>query len=384
MIQIGQEIHNRYQLIKKLGSGNFSQTFEVEDWLGINSSQSGNRKVLKVLKLSYFSDSKTREKAVELFQREVDVLKQLNHPGIPRVEPDSYFRFVANKNNQEDFLHCLVMEKIDGLTLEEWLVQTNQLITEEQAIDWLKQLIVILNEIHPKYLHRDIKPDNIMIRPNGQLVLIDFGAVKELKQKDIIQQQSTSKSTSIGTLGDVPPEIINEQDAYPQSDFFALGRTFVRLLSGKHPSDFPKDSRTGKLIWRNEATHISERLLDLIDFLMEPYWQNRPKDHKTILLYLINYLINYDLNHHYINTNIPANRWLKHRNDIFFNSGLGIFSLVLNFVLLGLLSQGRYLTPDVVWLLFVVLSILSISLVFSLEFPLFIKRVSKLLLSRKL
>ncbi|NEO72928.1 serine/threonine-protein kinase [Moorena sp. SIO3H5] len=384
MIHIGQEIHNRYQVIKKLGSGNFSQTFEVEDWLDINSSQSGKRKVLKVLKLSYFSDSNTREKVVELFQREVEVLKQLNHPGIPRVEPDSYFRFVANKNNQEDFLHCLVMEKIDGLTLEDLLVQTNQIITEEQAIDWLKQLIVILNEIHPKYLHRDIKPDNIMIRPNGQLVLIDFGAVKALTQKYIIQQQSTSQNTSIGTLGYMPPEIINEQEAYPQSDFFALGRTFVRLLSGKHPSDFPKDSQTGKLIWRNEATHISEILLNLIDFIMEPYWQNRPKDNQTIMLYLIDYLINNNRNHHYRNIKTPENRRVKHSNYNFINSGLGIFSLVLNFVLLGLLSQGTYLTPGVVLLLFVVLSILSISLVFSLEFPLLIKRASKLLLSRKL
>ncbi|NEO93876.1 MAG: protein kinase, partial [Moorea sp. SIO3G5] len=191
MIQIGQEIHNRYKVIKKLGSGNFSQTFEVEDLLGINSSNLGKRKVLKVLKLSYYSNSKMREKVVELFQREVEVLKQLTHPGIPRVEPDSYFLFVPNKNNQEDFLHCLVMEKIDGLTLEDWLRQNNQLITEAQAIDWLKQLIVILKEIHPKYLHRDIKPDNIMVRPNGQLVLIDFGAVKALTQKYIIQQQST-------------------------------------------------------------------------------------------------------------------------------------------------------------------------------------------------
>ncbi|NET69355.1 MAG: serine/threonine protein kinase [Moorea sp. SIO1G6] len=336
--------------------------------------------MIKVLTLSYFSDSKTREKAVELFQREVEVLKQLNHPGIPRVEPDSYFRFVPNKNNQEDFLHCLVMEKIDGLTLEEWLVQTNQLITEEQAIDWLKQLIVILNEIHPKYLHRDIKPDNIMIRPNGQLVLIDFGAVKELTQKYIIQQQSTSPTTSIGTLGYVPPEIINEQEAYPQSDFFALGRTFVRLLSGQHPSDFPKDSRTGKFIWRNEAIHISERLLDLIDFLMEPYWQNRQKYHQTILLYMIDYLTNNNIN----NYDNYKNKRVKRSNYNFINSGLLIFSLVLNFFLLGLLSQGNYLTPGVVLLLFVILSILSISLVFSLEFILLIKRLSKLLLSRKI
>ncbi|NEP27339.1 serine/threonine-protein kinase [Moorena sp. SIO3I6] len=383
MIQIGQEIHNRYKVIKKLGSGNFSQTFEVEDLLGINSSNLGKRKVLKVLKLSYYSNSKMREKVVELFQREVEVLKQLTHPGIPRVEPDSYFRFVPNKNNQDDFLHCLVMEKIDGLTLEEWLRQNNQLITEAQAIDWLKQLIVILKEIHPKYLHRDIKPDNIMIRPNGQLVLIDFGAVKALTQKYIIQQ-ITSQNTSIGTLGYMPPEMMNEQEAYPQSDFFSLGRTFVRLLSGKHPSDFTQDLQTQQLFWRNEATHISERLLNLIDFLMEPDWKNRPKNTQEILLSMIDLLMEIiDDNHNYYN-NILIIRRVKHSNYNFIKSGVLIFSIVLNLFLIGLLIKVDYPRHVVVLLMFVVLSILFISLVFPLEFPLFIKRVYKLLLSRKI
>ncbi|NEO02608.1 MAG: serine/threonine protein kinase, partial [Moorea sp. SIO3I7] len=368
MIQIGQEIHNRYKVIKKLGSGNFSQTFEVEDLLGINSSNLGKRKVLKVLKLSYYSNSKMREKVVELFQREVEVLKQLNHPGIPRVEPDSYFRFVPNKNNQDDFLHCLVMEKIDGLTLEEWLGQNNQLITEAQAIDWLKQLIVILNEIHPKYLHRDIKPDNIMVRPNGQLVLIDFGAVKALTQKYIIQQQITSQNTSIGTLGYMPPEMMNEHEAYPQSDFFSLGRTFVRLLSRKHPSDFTQDLQTQKLFWRNEVKSFSKRLLNLIDFLMEPDWQNRPKNTQKILLYMFDFLMVPAANNHYKNSNIVGSKRVKPSNDKLINSGLLIFSIVLNFFLIGLLNKVYYLMPVVVWLLFVVVSILFISLVF----PLFI------------
>ncbi|AOY82434.1 serine/threonine-protein kinase [Moorena producens JHB] len=384
MIQIGQEIHNRYQVIKKLGSGNFSQTFEVEDLLGINSSNLGKRKVLKVLNLSYYRTSKTREKVVELFQREVEVLKQLNHPGIPRVEPDSYFRFVPNKNNQEEFLHCLVMEKIDGITLEEWLLQNNQLITEAQAIDWLKQLIVILNEIHPKYLHRDIKPDNIMLRPNGQLVLIDFGAVKALTQQYIIQQQSTSQNTSIGTLGYMPPEMMNEQEAYPQSDFFSLGRTFVRLLSGKHPSDFTQELQNQKLFWRNDVKSFSKRLLDLIDFIMEPDWQNRPKNTQEILLYMFDFLMVPAANNHYKNTNAVGIRRVKHSNYNFINSGLLIFSIVLNFFLIGLLNKVDYLMPVVVLLLFVVVSILFISLVFPLVFPLFIKRVYKLLLSRKL
>ncbi|NEQ88946.1 MAG: protein kinase, partial [Moorea sp. SIO2I5] len=280
-------------------------------------------------------------------------------------------------------LHCLVMEKIDGLTLEEWLGQNNQLITEAQAIDWLKQLIVILKEIHPKYLHRDIKPDNIMVRPNGQLVLIDFGAVKQLTQKYIIQQ-ITSQNTSIGTLGYMPPEMMNEQEAYPQSDFFSLGRTFVRLLSGKHPSDFTQDLQTQQLFWRNEATHISERLLNLIDFLMEPDWKNRPKNTQEILLSMIDLLMEIiNDNHNYYNKILRIRR-VKHSNYNFIKSGVLIFSIVLNLFLIGLLIKVDYPRHVVVLLMFVVLSILFISLVFPLEFPLFIKRVYKLLLSRKI
>ncbi|NEO41313.1 MAG: protein kinase [Moorea sp. SIOASIH] len=312
-------------------------------------------------------------------------MKQLNHPGIPRVEPDSYFRFVPNKNNQDDFLHCLVMEKIDGLTLEDWLRQNNQLITEAQAIDWLKQLIVILNEIHPKYLHRDIKPDNIMVRPNGQLVLIDFGAVKALTQKYIIQQQQiTSQNTSIGTLGYMPPEMMNEHEAYPQSDFFSLGRTFVRLLSGKHPSDFTQELQTQKLFWRNEVKSFSKRLLNLIDFLMEPDWQNRPKNTQKILLYMFDFLMVPAANNNYKNTNIVGSKRVKPSKDKLINSGLLIFSIVLNFILICLLIKVDYLRHVVVLLMFVVVSILLISLVFPLKFPLFIKIVYKLLLSRKI
>ncbi|NEO96717.1 MAG: protein kinase, partial [Moorea sp. SIO3G5] len=234
-----------------------------------------------------------------------------------------------------------------------------------------------------KYLHRDIKPDNIMVRPNGQLVLIDFGAVKALTQKYIIQQQSTSPNTSIGTLGYMPPEMMNEQEYYPQSDFFSLGRTFVRLLSRKHPSDFTQDLQTQKLFWRNEATHISERLLDLIDFIMEPDWKNRPKNTQEILLSMIDLLMEIiDDNHNYYN-NILRIRRVKHSNYNFIKSGVLIFSIVLNLFLIGLLIKVDYPRHVVVLLMFVVVSILFISLVFPLKFPLF-KRVSKLLLSRKI
>ncbi len=264
MIQPGLLLQNRYRVIQKLGEGGFGTTFEVED--------AGTAKVLKVLLNNY-------PKAVSLFQREAEVLQRLGYPGIPRVDPDGYFTFEPEASSEP--LHCLVMEKIAGQNLQEWLLE-NQPISQEQAIDWLKQLAPILHQVHQQqYFHRDIKPSNIMLKPDGQLVLIDFGAVRELtetywrkvEQKDV---------TGMISPGYTPPEQYDGQ-AEMKSDFFALGRTFVHLLTGKHPIDFYKDSQTGALIWRDSAEQISESLADLIDYLMAPFPGQRPENALVIL-----------------------------------------------------------------------------------------------------
>jgi eukaryotic-like serine/threonine-protein kinase len=254
-----------YRVLRPLGGGGFGKTYEIDD--------SGTKKVLKVL-------FNTVPKAVELFQQEAEVLKQLNHPGIPKVESDGYF--VYSPRSQEP-LHCLVMEKIEGMNLEEYITQRNdQAISERAAVRWLKQITEILDQVHKQnYFHRDIKPPNIMLRPSGQLVLIDFGTAREVTQT-FMQKVAGQQVTGIISAGYTPPEQMNGK-AVPQSDFFALGRTFVYLLTGKSPQDFPEDSRTGELIWRNSAVGISQKLLDLIDYLMSPFPGNRPKNTQEIL-----------------------------------------------------------------------------------------------------
>lgn len=267
MIQPGLLLQNRYLVIQKLGEGGFGTTFAVSD--------AGTPKVLKVLLNNY-------PKAVSLFQREAEVLQRLDHPGIPKVESDGYFTFEPGDNAEP--LHCLVMEKIEGQNLQEWLLE-NQPISQEQAIDWLKQLAQILHQVHEQqYFHRDIKPSNIMLKPDGQLVLIDFGAVRELtetywrkvEQKDV---------TGMISAGYTPPEQYDGQ-AEIRSDFFALGRTFVHLMTGKHPIDVSRDSETGALIWRESAKQVSESLADLIDCLMAPFPGQRPENAGVILQHL--------------------------------------------------------------------------------------------------
>ncbi|MCF4966393.1 serine/threonine protein kinase [Nostoc sp. CMAA1605] len=254
-----------YRVIRPLGIGGFGKTFEIED--------NGTQKILKVL-------HNTQPKAIELFQQEAAVLQQLHHPGIPRVEADGYFIFHP-KNSPP--LHCLIMEKIEGMNLETWMQARNhEPIIERAAIRWLKQLIEILQVVHQKqYFHRDIKPPNIILRPNGQLALIDFGTAREVTQT-FMHKLEGQQVTGIISAGYTPSEQMNGK-AVPQSDFFALGRTFVYLLTGKNPTEFNEEYHTGQLKWREQAHQISPGLADLIDGMMQPFPGNRPQNATEIL-----------------------------------------------------------------------------------------------------
>jgi serine/threonine protein kinase len=258
-------LQGRYRVLKQLGQGGFGNTFEVDD-------KCGKTKVLKVL-------TEKNPKAIELFQQEARVLSQLNSAGIPKVEPDAYFT-VLPKNSSLP-LHCLAMEKIEGVNLEQWMEFRNyQRISEAQALNWLKQLVEILALVHAhQYFHRDIKPQNIMLRPNGQLVLIDFGAVRQVTTTIV----AGNSHTRIFSQGYSPPE---QQNGYSvqQSDFFALGRTFIFLLTGKEPQDKEiYDPLTNELHWQKSALNLSPLLADFIDHLMAPTANHRPQNTQVIL-----------------------------------------------------------------------------------------------------
>ncbi len=260
-------LQGRYQVMRLLSDkSGFGKIYEAYE--------RGTPKILKVLKENLNSD----DKAVELFEQEAAVLGQLNHPGIPKV--DGYF---PNQTRNGLSLHCIVMEKIEGLNLEEWLQQQgNRPISQEQAIAWMKQLAEILVLVHGKnYLHRDIKPSNIMLRPNGQLVLIDFGTAREVTRTYLAKLGAGHGITAIISSGYTAPEQAHG-DAVTQSDFFALGRTFVFLLTGRHPNTM-YDSQTDVLKWRSYTSGISPSLLNLVDQLMARNPRDRPASAQEIL-----------------------------------------------------------------------------------------------------
>lgn len=260
-------LQDRYRVKRLLGEGGFSKTYEIDE--------QGIPKVLKVLLLN---DST----AINLFQQEARVLSRLRHPGIPRVYSDGYFTFLPKGRQQP--LHCLVMEKIEGVNLKEWQhQQQHQPLSQDQALDWLKQLVQTLHQIHQQlYFHRDIKPSNIMLTRSGQLVLINFGSAREVTHIYLVKATSGRDVIEVTSPGYTPQEQANGK-AVPQSDFFALGRTFVALLTGKSPSDFPQDPRNGQLLWQHRAPQVSRAVTDLIDDLMATLPENRPHNAQSIL-----------------------------------------------------------------------------------------------------
>ena len=242
-------IKDQYRLIKplrKLNGQHQTEIFEVDD--------GSKLKILKVL-------TNNRRRSVELFEQEYQVLKQLFELPVPKVY--AYFTFVPPNSRRK--LRCLVMEKVEGENLKQWL-ETNGKLTEAIAIDWLGQLLTILSQVHQQFiLHRDLKPSNIMIRPDGKLVLIDFGTARKLSST-YVEKLHAADVTKVYSPGYTAPEQL-QGEAVIQSDLFALGRTFVHLMTGIYPDYLPK-TKINQLLWHQAAPQISYSLRSLIDSLI--------------------------------------------------------------------------------------------------------------------
>lgn len=246
---------------------------ELDDWsvADIFEVTDGDTcKVMKVLK---------QPKLCSLFEREAQTLQRLHHPGIPQVEPDDYFTVTTAAGQS---LACLVMEKMEGLTLEQWLAKYGP-AGQTQVQVWLQQACEILGLVHQTELfHRDIKLSNLMLRPNGQLALIDFGTVRQMSNTYLAKIGGQRDVTSIVSPGYTPLEQINGK-AVPQSDFYALGRSLVHLLTGQHPIDLETDEVTGALVWYESAPDVDRWFAELIDDLMAPFPGQRPLNAQEIV-----------------------------------------------------------------------------------------------------
>lgn len=246
-------LSNRYQVLRVLGEGGFGKTYLAED----TQMPSRRRVVVKQLKPLLESNPQNYQLVQERFQREAALLEELGQD--QNQIPSLYAYFTE----AEQFY--LVEEWVEGNTLAQAL-QKQGLFQEQIVRQILIDLLPVLDFIHQKrIIHRDIKPDNIILRQHDQKpVLLDFGAVKESMQTIVNSQGQNSLSIVVGTAGYMPLEQLAGRPVYG-SDIYSLGMTAIFLLTGKTPQQLMTDLQTGEILWRGAAPPISAEFVDILE-----------------------------------------------------------------------------------------------------------------------
>ena len=252
----------RYRVLRQLDSCTSGDTYEVRE-VGSDIC-----KVLQVLTVD-------KPQVVESFEKTATALKAIDYPGIiPKVEANDYFIYFPRDKAVR--LHCLVMQKIEGLNLYEYLAQSNNNhINEQLAVRWLQEAVNIIQQLHNhNLLHLRINPSNFIVKADDQnLALIGFG------QPHIQSENVTYKPIIAYT----PPEQVNS-NVVSQSDIFAVARVFAFLVTAKDPSKHLDiyEPTSNEKTWRHYASQISPKLLDLLDTMMDEVPMQRPDTHSIL------------------------------------------------------------------------------------------------------
>ena len=237
---LGNTLVGRYQITNYLGGGGFGETYVANDTQLPGSPQC----VVKKLK-PQSTDITTLEIARRLFDTEAQVLYKLgNHDRIPQLL--AYF--------EENAEFYLVQELIIGNDLSQEL-KSGVIFTQNQVISLLQEILEILDFVHQqKVIHRDVNPRNILRREqDNKLILIDFGAVKQITTKLVNSPDITKSTVAIGTPGYTPGEQAQGTPKF-SSDIYALGIIAIQALTGLSPDQLEKDVETNEIIWQNFAT----------------------------------------------------------------------------------------------------------------------------------
>lgn len=258
-IRAGSVLRGRYRILHPLGEGGFSVTYKAVDQDTFDSPC-----VVKRLR-PLSTDPYTLATARKLFEREAKVLNRLNHF-------DQVPRLLAHFEQDQDFY--LVQEFVAGHDLSQELIPGKPL-SEAEVLKLLWDILEILRHVHAhQIVHRDIKPANLMRRDaDGKLVLIDFGAVKEVGRLVSHAPGQTQLATVIGSVGYMAPEQLNGKPQ-PCSDLYSVGVLAIQALTGRPPHKIRDDPRTGQLLWR-DLVQVSEELAEILDRLICPHWQER-------------------------------------------------------------------------------------------------------------
>ena len=248
-LKTGDLLNQRFCIDRELGSGGFATTYLAID------RQSNNQTKCAVKQLQpKFNSQAVWAGAKERLATEAMVLQWLGkHPQIPE--------FIGHFEENQQFY--LVLEFIEGEEFEQEVHR--QVINEAQAIQFLFDILSVLKSVHQQgIIHRDIKPSNLIRRKNdGKMILIDFGAVKEIGTMAFDTSKQQVQTQIIGTPGYMPPEQNNGKPIY-SSDIYALGRTAIFGMTNRSPNEWEESEAEGINAW-NKKIAISEAFLKIIN-----------------------------------------------------------------------------------------------------------------------
>ena len=217
MLEIGSLVDGKYKILNKVGQGGMS----VVD-LPMNEKANKQWAVKEVRKDGVLDFESVKQGLVA----ETDILKKLSHPNLPSI--------VDVIDTEDSFI--IIMDYIQGNSLNKALEEYGAQ-PQENVIEWAKQLCDVLGYLHsriPPIIYRDMKPANIMLKPDGNVTLIDFGTAREFKEKNL------ADTTCLGTVGYAAPEQfggMGQTDA--RTDIYCLGATLYHLVTGMNPCEPP-------------------------------------------------------------------------------------------------------------------------------------------------
>lgn len=275
-IYSGLILGSRYRIIRQLGQGGFGRTYLAEDINRFNE--------LCVLKefAPQVQTSAVLQKAEELFAREAGVLYQLQHPQIPR------FRELFHVNIEGKNYLFLVQDYVEGKTFFSLLHSRQPArFSEGEVTQLLLDILPVLEYIHSLgVIHRDISPDNLILR-NSDLrpVLIDFGGVKQIvatvsQLAQVEAGKAAPPATLLGKVGYAPNEQMRTGTVYPHSDLYALAVTALVLLTGKEPQALI-DPRTLSWQWQQEV-NVSNTLATVLNKMLQPKMSDRYQNAREV------------------------------------------------------------------------------------------------------
>lgn len=239
MLQIGSLVDGKYKILNKVGQGGMSVVY-----LAMNEKANKHWAVKEVRKDGVLDFEAVKQGLVA----ETDILKRLDHPYLPSI--------IDVIDTDESFI--IIMDYIQGNSLNKALDEFGAQ-PQDEVIKWAKQLCDVLGYLHtrtPPIIYRDMKPANVMLKPDGNISLIDFGTAREYKEKNL------ADTTCLGTVGYAAPEQfggMGQTDA--RTDIYCLGATLYHLVTGKNPCEPPYEIRPIREINPNLSSGLERIIL---------------------------------------------------------------------------------------------------------------------------